>query len=152
VAARYELQDILDRVATDSYTEADIRRLAGAVRVRGDRNTVQVGGYIVRLREGRDIHIGDRIYQDVEAEMIRDVLADVVQIGRGSLRGFSGFIITVGVLIAPVGMAMFVYGLITMMAAPGIPSGPDPLVLQEFAIAFVGLVVAGLGQRLSRFP
>jgi hypothetical protein len=35
MAARDEVQGILDRVANDSYTDADIRRLRGAVRVRG---------------------------------------------------------------------------------------------------------------------
>jgi hypothetical protein len=108
---------------------------------------VQLGRYNVRMERGNNVHIGDRIYRGLEADAIRDVLADVSgQIGRDSLRGFSGFIITVGFVIALAGMAMFFYGLISAMGSSGISSGAPPVLLQGFAIAFIGVVVGALGQ------
>jgi Effector-associated domain 10 len=143
---------ILDRIADNSYTSEDLQLLSHLIKVRGDSNVIQLGRYNVRLERGRDIHIGDRIYQGYQAEAIRAMLLDVLRDGvavdpirRGSLRGFAGFIITVGILTGLVGMAMFLYGLITVMTAPGIPSGPPPVLLQGFAIAFAGVVVTGLG-------
>ena len=139
---------ILDRIATDTYSPDDLRRLRREMKVRGDKNVVQLGRYNVRMERGNNVHIGDRIYRGLEAEAIRDVLADVAsgQIGRGSLRGFSGFVITLGSLIALAGAAMFFYGLLTAMGSQGIPSGPPPVLLQGFAIAFVGVVVSAVGQ------
>lgn len=153
MATSDEYTRILDRIAADSYTTRDLERLRHMITVRGNRNVVQFGRYNVRLEEGRNIHIGDRIYRGVEAEMIRDVLADALengpmgtQIGRGTLRGFSGFVSTVGVLITLLGMGMFFYGLLTSMASPDVSSFPPPVLLSGFAIAFVGIAVAGLGQ------
>ncbi len=148
MATTDELGTILDRVATDTYSQEDLRRLRQEIKVRGDKNVVQLGRYNVRMDQGNNVHIGDRIYRGLEADAIRDVLADVAsgQIGRGYLRGFSGFVMTLGIVIVLVGMAMFFYGLLSVMGSSGIPSGPPPVLLQGFGIAFVGVVVAAIGQ------
>jgi hypothetical protein len=148
MATSDELSSILDRIASDTYSADDLHRLRREITVRGNRNMVQLGRYNVRMERGNNVHIGDRIYRGLEADAIRDVLADVAsgQLGRGSLRGFSGFVITVGFLIALSGMAMFIYGLITAMGSSDIPSGPPPVLLQGFAIAFIGVVVSAVGQ------
>lgn len=148
MATKNELTAILDRVASNTYSTDDLRRLRHDITVRGNGNTVQLGRYNVRMEHGNNVHIGDRIYRGLEAEAIRGVLEDVAggQIGRGSLRGFSGFVITIGFVIALAGMAMFFYGLISVMGSEGIPSGPPPVLLQGFGIAFVGVVVGALGQ------
>lgn len=148
MATSDELRTILDRIASDTYSSDDLRRLRREITVRGDKNMVQLGRYNVRMDRGNNVHIGDRIYRGIEADAIRDVLADVAsgQIGRGSLRGFSGFVITVGMLIALAGAAMFFYGLLTAMGSTDIRSGPPPVLLQGFAIAFIGVVVGAVGQ------
>lgn len=148
MATSDELRTILDRIASDTYSSDDLRRLRREITVRGDKNMVQLGRYNVRMDRGNNVHIGDRIYRGIEADAIRDVLADVAsgQIGRGSLRGFSGFVITVGMLVALAGAAMFFYGLLTAMGSTDIPSGPPPVLLQGFAIAFIGVVVGAVGQ------
>jgi Effector-associated domain 10 len=144
------LTAILDRIASDTYTTDDLNWLGQAARVRGDKNVVQLGRYNVRLERGNNVHIGDRIYRGVEADAIRSVLQDVVQdpgqIGRGSLRAFSGLVITVGAVIALAGMAMFFSGLISAMGSTGVSTGPPPVLLRGFAIAFVGVVVGVVGQ------
>jgi hypothetical protein len=38
---------------------------------------VQLGRYNVRMERGNNVHIGERIYRGLEADAIRDVLADV---------------------------------------------------------------------------
>jgi hypothetical protein len=43
-------------------------------------------------------------------------------------------------------MTMFFYGLISAMGSSGISSGAPPVLLQGFAIAFIGVVVGALGQ------
>jgi len=145
--------EILDRIAENRYTSEDLNRLRRLVTVHGDGNVVQVGRYNVRLDQARDIHLGDRIYRGLDAETIRDVLLTVVadagigsQIGRGSLRGLSGFIMTVATLIALVGMGMFFYGLIWAMGSPGISSGPPPVLPAGLAIGVIGVLTYMLGQ------
>ena len=78
------LTAILDRIASDTYTTNDLDLLGQAMRVRGDKNVVQLGRYNVRLERGDNVHIGDRIYQGVEADAIRSALQDVVQ-DRGQI-------------------------------------------------------------------
>lgn len=147
------LTAILDRIASDTYTPDDLDRLSQEARVRGDKNVVQLGRYNVRLERGNNVHIGDRIYRGGEADAIRSVLRNIVeeaghigQISSGSLRGFSGLVITVSAVIGVVGAAMFVYGLISSMGSTKIPSGPPPVLLQGLAIAFVGVLVGVVGQ------
>lgn len=143
-----ELTAILDKIAADTYSEQDIRRLRQAVKVRGDRNVVQVGGRNINLANARNIHIGDRIYKGSDADAIRDVLEYLArdQIGPGSLRGISGVIMTIGILISLGGMGVFAYGLLTAIQASDPTTGPPPAVITGFAVAFVGAAIAGIGQ------
>lgn len=148
MAGSDEAVQILDRITRDTYTERDVARLRHLISVRGDHNVVQVGRTNVRLDQASNIHIGDRIYRGADADQIRSVLADLAPDGRGSLRGLSGFVITLGLVIALVGMAMFFSGLLTLMGSEEVPTGPPPVVLQGFGLAFVGVVVGILGQLL----
>jgi hypothetical protein len=49
-------------------------------------------------------------------------------------------------VISLAGMAMFFYGLISAMGSTAVSSGPPPVLLQGFAIAFAGVVVGAVGQ------
>lgn len=146
-----EVRELLDRVAHDAYTDADLDRLRQLVKVRGDGNTIQVGRYNVRLDNARNIHIGDQVFRGVDADVLRDVLHDVArgQLHRGSLRGFSGAIITIGMLTALGGMALFFYGLVSLMGSSPFPnkfSGPPNEVIIGFSLVVAGILVGAVGQ------
>jgi predicted NACHT family NTPase len=69
---------IFDRIAQRTYTEEDLQALRQSFRVLEGQNTVQIGKYIVNITEGRDIHIGDLIYQSTDAETIRAIVLQVL--------------------------------------------------------------------------
>ena len=143
-----ELTDLLDRIAEGAHSPADVKRLRRAVNVKGDRRVVQVGKYNVPIQQGRDIHIGDRVYQGADAEAIREVLSGLAWGGpaRGSLRGVGGAIVTLGMLIALAGMGMFFYGLISAMSGGAdAASGPPPVILKGFGVAAAGVFVGIIG-------
>jgi hypothetical protein len=154
-----EVTRILDRVAADVYTHADVERLR-QLTVTGDHHVVQVGRHNINIGQGRDIHIGDRIYRGAEAAVVREVLYEALadgssghSIARGSLRSISGVVFTLGTLIALLGMALFAYGLISwMIEAVNDPTagfgGPDPITFVGFGIGFVGGLVSGFAQLL----
>lgn len=68
------IEAILERIAQGKYTEADIAELRRIVIVKREENIVQLGKYSVPITEGKDFHIGDRIYRGIDAEAIRQVL------------------------------------------------------------------------------
>lgn len=70
---------ILDRLKTGSPTAADIELIQQLLMPGATPDTVQLGKYNVNIAEGKDIHIGDRIYQGASAEAIRSSLRSVLQ-------------------------------------------------------------------------
>ncbi|MCC7163529.1 MAG: hypothetical protein IT331_13620 [Anaerolineae bacterium] len=68
------IEAILDRIAQGKQTEADIAELRRIVVINREENIVQIGKYSVALGEGRDFHIGDRIYRGWSADAIREIL------------------------------------------------------------------------------
>jgi hypothetical protein len=76
-----ELKAILDRIAAGKHTNADITALRDALIFSGDQTVAQLGKDNINIGDigqARDIHIGDRIYQDASAEAIRDVIRQVL--------------------------------------------------------------------------
>jgi DNA polymerase III delta prime subunit len=73
-----DLDAIFDRIAKLTHTEEDTQTLRQSFRALEGQNTVQIGKYIVNIAEGRDIHIGDRIYQSTDAETIRVIVLQVL--------------------------------------------------------------------------
>jgi GUN4-like/Effector-associated domain 10 len=73
-----ERNNILDRIAAVQHTEADIAALRQLLES-GDRQiAVQLGKYNVNIGEGKEIHIGDRIYVEWNHEAIQKLL-EVIQ-------------------------------------------------------------------------
>jgi hypothetical protein len=63
------LKQILNRVEKGQQTDEDIIFLRQLL-LAGDRQlSIQLGKYNVNIGEGREIHIGDRIYQDLDANI-----------------------------------------------------------------------------------
>lgn len=142
---RDDLTALFDRVTEHRAKPSDLARLGRITRVRADGRTVQVGGYNVNLRSGRDIHIGGRLYRGGDADAIRAVLREVAFDGghvRHGARNVAGFVKSLGVAAALAGMALFVWGLVTALQAPPAGMRVPPAVVQGFAIAVIGVVVS----------
>jgi uncharacterized membrane protein len=74
-----ELNGILDRIANGEETEGDRQRLRQLLREKQSQSVVQLGKYTVNLGQGREIQVGDRIYQGADAETIKTVIQAVLQ-------------------------------------------------------------------------
>ena len=72
-----ELSSIIDRIANNQFTEADIatlRQLLGS----GDRQlSLQLGKYNVNLSEGKEIHIGDRTYNQWDEKAMEALVKEI---------------------------------------------------------------------------
>lgn len=69
-----DLSTILERIADGTRTDADITALRQLLQT-GDRQiALQLGKYNVNIGEGKDIHIGDRIYQKLDDEAIQAII------------------------------------------------------------------------------
>jgi len=72
-----ELADILDRVANGQFTDADIVSLRQFLES-GDREVkAQFAKFNVNIGNGKDIHIGDKIYLELNDEIIRAIAAKI---------------------------------------------------------------------------
>jgi hypothetical protein len=77
MADSWELLTICDRILNHTANEDDISQLRKFITT-SDRNTVQIGKYNVSIAEGKDIHIGDRIYQGADEETIRSIFLEML--------------------------------------------------------------------------
>lgn len=72
------LNDIIQRILNSTQTDSDIEVLRQWLNSGGIQN-IQVGKYNVSIGQGQDIHIGDRTYQGLDAEAIREVTRSVLR-------------------------------------------------------------------------
>ncbi|WDD36273.1 CHAT domain-containing protein (plasmid) [Nostoc sp. UHCC 0926] len=72
------LNDIIQRILNGNQTDADIEALRQWLNSGGSQN-LQVGKYNVNIGQGQDIYIGDRTYQGLDAQAIREVARAVIQ-------------------------------------------------------------------------
>jgi Effector-associated domain 10/NACHT domain len=72
------LNNILQRILDGTQTDVDIEDLRKWLNSGGVQD-LQVGKYNVNIGQGQDIHIGDCIYQGLNAEAIREVVMAVTQ-------------------------------------------------------------------------
>ncbi|HEY9671358.1 MAG TPA: NB-ARC domain-containing protein [Waterburya sp.] len=76
-----ELKAILERIAANRHSEADITALRDALTISGDQIVVQQGSHnisIGHIGQAGDIHIGDRTYYGADAETIKVVLQEIL--------------------------------------------------------------------------
>lgn len=71
--------EILDRIIAGKSTELDLELIREILTANNEPSLVQVGKYSISIKQGQDIHIGDRIYQGADAEAIRSALQEVLQ-------------------------------------------------------------------------
>jgi Cdc6-like AAA superfamily ATPase len=74
-----DLSGILDRIANGEETEGDRQLLRQLLQEKQSQSVVQLGKYTVNLGQGREIQVGDRIYQGADAETIKTVIQAVLQ-------------------------------------------------------------------------
>lgn len=76
-----KLEQTIENIARKEYTEAEADRLLIRQLITGnkDNKLIQIGKYNVNIGEGKEIHIGDRIYQGAEAETIRQVIQQILK-------------------------------------------------------------------------
>ena len=83
MSATNELKIILDRIASGQYEEADIetlRRLLSSSNYQNSQIVRQLGKYNVNIGQGKDIHIGDRIYPQWNDEAIQALVQAIRQV------------------------------------------------------------------------
>jgi HEAT repeat protein/energy-coupling factor transporter ATP-binding protein EcfA2 len=73
-----ELVSILDHILNGSADEGDIAILRQSLTASAGKNVVQLGKYNVNIGEGKDIHIGDKVYQGADADTIRTILVELL--------------------------------------------------------------------------
>lgn len=73
-----DLGVVLDRIAAGECSETDVTTLRRMLFIGGEQNVVQVGKYNIRIGQGQDIQIGDRIYQGTDADAIQRILEPIV--------------------------------------------------------------------------
>jgi len=73
-----ELSSIIDRVTTAKQTDEDIAILQQLLSLSGDpQMSIQLGKYNVNITEGKEIHIGDRIYQQWDKEAMEALVKTI---------------------------------------------------------------------------
>ncbi|WP_254447079.1 hypothetical protein [Dolichospermum sp. UHCC 0259] len=72
------LNEIIQRILNGNQTDADVESLRQWLNKSSIQN-LQVGKYNVNIGQGQDIHIGDRTYQGLDAQAIREVASAVIQ-------------------------------------------------------------------------
>jgi hypothetical protein len=74
-----ELSSIIDRITTAKQTDENIAILQQLLSLSDDRQlSIQLGKYNVNIGEGKEIHIGDRIYQQWDKEAM-EALVKAIQ-------------------------------------------------------------------------
>ncbi|MEB3220258.1 MAG: NB-ARC domain-containing protein [Nostocales cyanobacterium 94392] len=74
-----DINSVINRIVTGEYTDVDIAALRGMLSSGDNQTKLQLGKYNVNIPEGKEVHIGDRIYQGADAETLRKFLQEVLQ-------------------------------------------------------------------------
>jgi hypothetical protein len=80
VADQDNLNGIIERILNGNQAEGDIEQLRRSLAVSDNQIVLQVGNNIVNIAEGEDIHIADRIYQGADAETIRRIFQELLDL------------------------------------------------------------------------
>ncbi|MEG4113878.1 MULTISPECIES: VMAP-C domain-containing protein [unclassified Microcoleus] len=72
-----ELSSIIDRITTAKQTDEDIAILQQLLSLNDRQLSIQLGKYNVNITEGKEIHIGDRIYQQWDKEAMEALVKTI---------------------------------------------------------------------------
>ncbi len=70
--------DIIQRILNGTQTDDDVEALRQWL-TSGGIKSLQVGKYNVNIGQGQNVHVGDKTYQGIDAEAIREVARAVVR-------------------------------------------------------------------------
>jgi WD40 repeat protein len=70
---------LIDRLSAGEATEVNLQQFRSALSIGDEQNVLQFGKYSINIGQGQSIQIGDRIYQGLDAEMIRQIIWDTLQ-------------------------------------------------------------------------
>lgn len=76
---RAKIEAIIGKIAEGKHTNADLIQLHELLGASDSESLIQLGKNIVGKIDGREIQIGDRIFQGADAEVIRQELRSVLQ-------------------------------------------------------------------------
>lgn len=74
-----ELAAIFDRITNGQFTDADMATLRQFLESGDHEVKAQFAEFNVNIGEGKDIHIGDRIYQELDVEVIREIVRSILK-------------------------------------------------------------------------
>ena len=69
-----DLSDILERIASGEYSEADITALQQALKGEEGRSLFQLGKYNITIGAGKDIQIGDRTFVEINDAAVQAII------------------------------------------------------------------------------
>lgn len=72
-----ELRSIIDRIAAAKQTEEDIETLRQILSLNDRQLSLQLGKYNVNITEGKEIHIGDRIYNQWDEKAMEALVKEI---------------------------------------------------------------------------
>jgi tetratricopeptide (TPR) repeat protein len=73
-----DLLAIIDRILRQQHSEGDLDVLRQAISASSSPGSLQIGKYNVNIGEGKDVHIGDKIYHSTVAEAIRKIIKEIL--------------------------------------------------------------------------
>ncbi|NEQ68337.1 MAG: tetratricopeptide repeat protein [Symploca sp. SIO2D2] len=81
-----KIKAILDRMAEGQHSDTDVENLGQLLNTSSSEGSIQLGKNIVGKIDGQEIQIGDRIYQGVDAEAIKEILQGILQASQLDLQ------------------------------------------------------------------
>ncbi|NEQ29518.1 MAG: NACHT domain-containing protein [Leptolyngbya sp. SIO4C5] len=79
MSTRDRLLEIIERIAANAHSQADLDLLRQALRAGEAQSVLQSGKYNVSVGQGQDIQVGDRTYVSINNEAIRAIVAELQQ-------------------------------------------------------------------------
>ena len=77
MVASDDLLAIIGRITSHNHSDDDLAVLRQAIN-KSSKDTLQIGKYNVNIGSGKDVHIGDKIYQGADAEAIREIIQEIL--------------------------------------------------------------------------
>jgi len=75
-----DINSLINRIATGEYTDADIAILREVVASSDRELIIQLGKYNVNIGDGKEIHIGDNIYQQWDEQAIQALVKAIQKV------------------------------------------------------------------------
>lgn len=85
----YKLDAIILKITSNTHTDADISTLRQMLSECKNESLTQLGKYNVNIGDGKNIHIGDRIYQQWDDRAIQALVKAIKEVGWQCIRNLT---------------------------------------------------------------